>query len=241
MLWLPHALQRQLAQGVLQGPVVLVPVRAALPWQATAQAPARWAPFHPQASAHASAGFSGPRGAVVGLHLSYYRQQDYQRKLVSSGNSLVHRQDSADTTDTTAGTADTTAGTAGAGSNPPWAQVSSGQASVSLGGRSLVLPTATLRQSADGLTGAAQRLQVWRWYWVHDRFVASDVQAKLHGALSLLGGRGDDGAIVVVYTPLNPQLPEAQARAAADAVLRAFVDAHGTALAAALDHSRGGH
>lgn len=214
---LPHGVQMQLAQGVHHGPVILSPVRAQPPWQSQAQAPVSWTPAYPHAVARASAGFTAPRGEAVGLHLSYYRQQDYTRKLVSSENTLVTSQDEA------------------------WARVATGQARTLLAGRSLRVETATLRQRAAGLATDAQRLQVWHFYWVNGRFTASDVQAKLQGALGLLLGRGDDGAIVVVYTPLNPQLPEAQARASADGVLKAFLEAHDAALQAALEKSQGGH
>src|SRR5690606_31530686 len=144
-------------------------------------------------------------------HLSYYRQQDYERKLVSSQNVLVTSKDER------------------------WAQLSGGSASTELAGQPLGVAAATLREQAAN----AQRLQVWRFYWVNNRFTASDAMAKIQGALSRITGQGDDGAIVVIYTPLNMQLTEADARTAATAALQAFLQAHGTALQAALQQTRG--
>jgi exosortase A len=213
----PLGVQFQLGKGVHTAPVVLSPMGPQAPWRLLGQPPADWSPAFPHAVARLHHGYSGTRGEAVGLHLSYYRQQDYQRKLVSSENTLVTSKDVS------------------------WGRVGGGEARTLLAGRPLAASTATLRQRSAGLNNEAQRLQVWRFYWVNDRFTASDVQAKLLGALGLLLGRGDDGAIVVVYTPLNPQLPEARARAAANEVLQDFLQTHDTALQAALEQSRGEH
>ena len=82
---------------------------------------------------------------------------------------------------------------------------------------------------------------MWRVYRIGDRYTASDVQAKLQGALSRLMGRGDDGAIVVVYTPLAANLLEGEARAAADAALQDFLRSHGAGLEASLKQTREAH
>jgi exosortase A len=216
----PHGVQRLLDLGTHSAPVLLSEVVAQAPWQTRDTPVADWTPAFVQAVARSHGGYTGPRGEGVGLHLSYYRQQDYQRKLVSSENTLVTSKD------------------------PRWARVASARTRVLLGGHSFSADTATLRLRPAVLGSPEQRLQVWRFYWVNGRFTASDVQAKLHGALSRLLGRGDDGAIVAVYTPLNPQLPEARARAAANDLLQAYLQAHETALQDALqsslDNSRGG-
>ena len=98
---------------------------------------------------------------------------------------------------------------------------------------------ATLRNQAGGLAANRQRLQVWRFYWVNNRFTASDALAKIQGALSRITGQGDDGAIVVIYTPLDPQLNDADARAAAAAVLQSFMQSQGGAIESALKTTRG--
>ena len=45
---------------------------------------------------------------------------------------------------------------------------------------------------------SGQRVLVWHFYWVNDRFVAGNAQGKLHGALGRLRGWGDDGAQVLL-------------------------------------------
>ena len=51
------------------------------------------------------------------------------------------------------------------------------------------------------IMGAApQRLRIWQTYWVDGGYVANDIRAKVKGALSRLLGRGDDSAVVLVFT-----------------------------------------
>lgn len=210
----PHALERLLALGVNTSPVVLNVPAAQTPWQDAAVPPSDWVPAFQFPAAASHNGYRSPQGQAVGLHLSYYRLQDYERKLVSSLNMLVTSQDDR------------------------WAQVSGGSADTELAGQPLKVAAATLRQKTSVLSGNAARLRAWRLYWVNGRFTASDVQAKLQGALSRLMGRGDDGAIVVFYTPLDGNLPESEARAASDKTLQDFVRVHGASLEAALKQTR---
>ncbi|WP_332740846.1 exosortase A [Hydrogenophaga sp.] len=210
----PHVLERALALGANTSPVVLSVPAAQSPWLNTSSPPSDWIPAFQFPAATSHSGFSGPQGQSVGLHLSYYRQQDYERKLVSSLNMLVTSRDDR------------------------WAQVSSGSADAELAGQPLKVAAATLRQKTSVLADNAVRLRAWRLYWVNDRFTASDVQAKLQGALSRLTGQGDDGAIVVFYTPLEANLPEGEARAAADNALQDFVRIHGASLEATLKKTR---
>lgn len=212
----PHAFERLLALSIRTDAVQLRAPAAQAPWAAAATPPARWTPAFHHAVATAHSGYAGPKGEAVGVHLSYYRDQDYQRKLVSSENTLVTSKD------------DT------------WARLAGGSATTALGGRPLGVVTATLRERSGGLAGRGQRLLAWRFYWVNGRFTASDIQAKLQGALGRLLGRGDDGAIVVVYTPLEAGMPDGPARAAATAVLESFMRSQGGALEASLQQARGG-
>jgi EpsI family protein len=107
----------------------------------------------------------------VGLYIAYYRQQSSQSKLVSSENVLAQSGDAY------------------------WAIVEHGT------GEYVGLPvrTAHLRGGTVGTSGE-QRLRVWQWYWVDGQLTASDVKAKLLTLKSRLSGRGDDGAIIVLYT-----------------------------------------
>jgi len=210
----PHAAQRLLALGVNTGPVQLAPLAVQSGWQASAAPPSAWVPSFKLVSASAHTGYLGPQGQAVGLHISYYRDQDYQRKLVSSENVLVPSSDS------------------------PWVRVAGGSASARLGEQPLSVAAATLREQGSGLVSGRERLQVWRFYWVNGRFTASDIAAKLQGALSRATGQGDDSAILALYAPLDPTVPEDQAREQATAQLQAFLAAHGPALEQALQATR---
>ena len=211
----PHAAQRLLALGVSTQPVQIAPLTAQPPWQATAVPPSRWTPSFKFASATSNTGHLNARGQVVGLHISYYRNQDYERKLVSSENVFVASTDTA------------------------WMRLTSGSASTALASQPLQVASATLREQGTALASSGERLQVWRFYWVNGRFTASDIAAKLQGALSRATGQGDDSAIVALYTPLNSQLPEAQAREQATERLQDFLKTQGAALQQALQATRG--
>jgi exosortase A len=108
----------------------------------------------------------------VGLYVGYYRDQDYQRKLVTSTNVLVTSSD------------------------PVWSVVSRNRTEVILDGVSASIRTAELlRRDATGY-----RLVAWQWYWIDGKLTSSDVEAKLLTAISRLRGRGDDSAVVILYT-----------------------------------------
>jgi len=129
-----------------------------------------WRPQYKNPSAEVHQSYR--RGdAAVGLYIGYYRNQSYERKLVSSINDLVGSGD------------------------PRWEKVRGGALEVLLGGQPLSVRTAELR-SATG-----DRMVVWQWYWVDGKLTASDGWAKAYTSLSRLRGRGDDSAVVIVYTP----------------------------------------
>jgi len=188
-----------LRQSVHTGPVQWSPLVAAPGWAVLEPPPFDWTPAFVNPSAQWHLGYRGPAGEVVGLHLNYYRQQGYGRKLVTSVNELVRSNDA------------------------HWSVTGHGMARTALAGQTLPVQTAELRQGTLAQADhAAQRLQVWRLYWVGGRLTASDFQAKLLGAWGLLQGQGDDGAIVVLYTPRS------------EADLEAFLRTHGEALLASL-------
>jgi EpsI family protein len=53
------------------------------------------------------------------------------------------------------------------------------------------------------LQAQSERLLVWSWYWVDGTRTTSRYRAKLLQLRSQLQGRGDDAAVVVLYTPLD--------------------------------------
>jgi exosortase A len=116
------------------------------------------------------------QGHTVGLYVGYYRHQEYDRKLVSSNNVLVTSKD------------------------PEWAQVTSGNRSVEFGGQTVSARSAELREANLSSQVSPHRLVSWQIYWINGTLTASDYAAKAYSALYRLTGRGDDSAVIVVYT-----------------------------------------
>jgi len=139
------------------------------------------------------------------MYIGYYRNQNYQRKLVSSDNTLVK------TTDKT------------------WSRVASGVQGVSVNQQPLTARSGELRRLQPDASGNELRLLVWQFYWVNGHLTSSDALAKIYGALGRLIGQGDDGAVIMVYTPKQ---------AGAAGVLQSFLDAHGSATLALLQQTR---
>jgi exosortase A len=106
------------------------------------------------------------------IYIAYYRRQDSQRKLVSSENMLARSSDDF------------------------WAVIERGGKETD----GMSVRTATLRNGSVG-TGGEQHLRVWQWYWVDGTLTTSDIKAKLLTLKSRISGRGDDGAIIVLYAP----------------------------------------
>jgi EpsI family protein len=145
---------------------------------------------------------------MVGLYLGYYRDQDYDRKLVSSSNVLVRSNDTT------------------------WSQLHHGTVTTAIGSESAKVRFAELRRMAGAPASAPERLLVRQIYWVNGRLTSNDYLAKLYSAGYQLLGRGDDSAVIVVYTSKN-QTDDAEATltsflssryGAIDAALRAAAD-----------------
>ncbi len=212
MVVAPYGVHAMISLGTQTAPVQLVKPQIATPWRALAQAPSSWRPAFQNASAELDMGVTNAQSEPVGLHISYYRQQDYERKLVSSENVLVLSMD------------------------PEWARVSSGTAQAQLQGQPLQVDSAVIRHNLRGVAGDGQRLLAWRFYWVRGAFTASDYAGKLQGALGRITGWGDDGANIVIYAPLS-DAQDAQSEAAAR--LQSYLNSQGDALVAALEQTRG--
>ncbi len=108
----------------------------------------------------------------VGLYIAYYRNQDYQRKLVTSTNTLA------------------------SSSNHAWSVIRQGRTEINQAGLPANLRTAQLNGKD---TNPETRLLVWQWYWINGKLTASDFEAKLLTAFSRLRGRGDDSAVIILY------------------------------------------
>jgi exosortase A len=87
---------------------------------------------------------------------------------------------------------------------------------------------ATIEARLHGRTS----LLVWRWYWVDGQYFVNPYWGKILQAKSRLLGRGDDGAIVMVYAPYDDRPLDAER------VLRDFVGAMLPAITRSLEHAR---
>lgn len=205
VLVLPHgviwALDR--AQNHATPQVAAIALQAG--WQPAEVPSPDWKPAFQNPSAELFQG-AVQDGKRVGVYIGYYRSQNTERKLVSSVNQLV------------------------AYSDKRWAEVSASGRSITWGGTTVPVRAAELRSSLVGDTAAA-RLTVWQVYWVNGRFVASDAMAKVHGALSRLTGKGDDSAVVIVYT-------SAKSSTDAQTILESFLRDNGAPIVASLQQTR---
>ncbi|MDO9165478.1 MAG: exosortase A [Rhodoferax sp.] len=196
VLALPQVALWLMDQGESAKPVSVVAPAALTPeWQAVASPVAGgFKPSFQNPSAEINRTYESD-GRPVGLYLGYYRHQNYDRKLVSSNNSLVPSND------------------------PQWAQVAVAGHELAIDGKSVVLRSAELRGTALAAQAANTRLTVWQIYWINGTLTSSDYLAKAYSALYRLTGRGDDSAVIIVYTPKD-------APGGADTVLESFLTAN---------------
>ena len=168
--------ERVLLQGTIAAPPAFPDMsRLEDGWQATGQRLApEWTPAYAKPSAELNLMYSA-RGRTVGLYVGYYRQQNHERKLVSSENVLARSHD------------------------PVWAEIASGTVEMRIAGRTVPVRSAQLR--AGGADSERQRLIVREFFWIDGHLTASGVKAKLLTALAVLKGRGDDSAVVILYAP----------------------------------------
>jgi exosortase A len=147
------------------------------------------------------------RGEGVGLYVGYYRDQGPTRKLVSSSNALARSTDGV------------------------WRAPEMGSQPVVAGDHEITVKTARLRRR--GGSTESPTLVVWQVYWVDGQFEASDARAKLRGAWQRLLGRGDDGAVIVLYAL-------EQRRGEAEALLEGFLREHLASFESLLRKTRDG-
>ncbi len=173
---LPHLGTWTLGRLDVEAPVRLAPLASpAGGWRAAPQADTDWQPLFRAPAAQSNAVFANGDGREVSVHIAYFRRQDRGGKLVSSSNLLI-------------------------AADAPWAQVGQGSRAVELAGRPAVVRTARLRGSAHAALATDVGLLVWQVYWADGRLTASDIRAKLYGALQRLRGHGDDAAAITLYT-----------------------------------------
>ena len=143
-------------------------------WQQTDVATMAFKPNFQNPSADANHVYRSGE-SEVGLYLAYYRNQNYDRKLVSSSNVLVT-------------------------SKSDWNPVARGSQAATLDGKSANLRSTELSRQATPTIGQPERLLAWQIYWINGSLTSNDYLAKVVGAVYQLLGRGDDSAVIVVYT-----------------------------------------
>ena len=206
--FVPLRVADHLQQNQNQAVPSLAALQAGSNWQPS-QLPVDWKPVFENPSAQSQQAFSS-MGKTVGLYIGYYRNQNYGRKLVSSQNQLVMSNDLR------------------------WALMADGRHGLVLGQDAINARTAVLlkRRQADGL--GELRLAVWQFYWVNGKWLADDYLAKLWGAIYRAMGRGDDGAVLLVYAPYTEATFD-------PAVLESFIQSNIPAIEQLLRTTRGGH
>ncbi|RIX45472.1 MAG: exosortase A [Rhodocyclales bacterium GT-UBC] len=114
------------------------------------------------------------QGEVVGVYIAYYRNQDYDHKLITSTNTLVRSSD------------------------PIWSIIDQRSRLVELANSVTRVRSSTLLGKESPIP---RRLTMWQWYWINGKITASEFEAKWLTALSRLQGHGDGSAAIVVYAP----------------------------------------
>ena len=156
-------------------PVLALPAVLPGDWVSGGAPLADWKPDYQRPSVVAQNVYRSGDKAVA-VWVAYYRDQNYERKLVTSTNLLV-THDSVD-----------------------WAVSGSGSAALSTGLAASRVRTLSLRQPANPNLEARVKLDAAYVYWVGGRYTTSDAEAKLMLAFNRLLGRGDDGAVLFFYT-----------------------------------------
>jgi exosortase A len=138
---------------------------------------------------------------VLGLYLGYYRGQNADRKLVSSNSVMLPSTDRY------------------------WHALSTGVRPMNLAGDSVSVVSGTIRGAAG------ETLETRQWYWIGGALTSSDAVAKARIAWRRLTGRGDDSAVIVVYTPVADGV-------GAETTLQSFMREAWPSIAAVLSDTR---
>ena len=105
-----------------------------------------------------------------------------------------------------------------------WKNIGETRRTVAVNDQSIALIESQLR-------GQFTHMLVWRWYWVDGQYTVHSYWAKLLQARSRLLGRGDGGAVIILYTGFDKD------REAAAGTLRDFASAMLPAIGESLDHA----
>ena len=203
MIAWPHAAIWTIDQRESGGSVSLSAPAALTPdWALSSASVPEFKPAFQNPSAEVVATYSN-QGRNVGVYLGYYQQQTYLRKLVSSDNVLVENK------------------------NAYWAEVGRRSHPLKLGGAQINVRATEVRGLPQPGLANDGRLTVWQIYWINGTLTSSDYLAKVYSAVLRLTGRGDNSAVVIVYTSKEQS-------GGGDAVLESFLAANYDAINALL-------
>ena len=116
-------------------------------------------------------------GVPLGLYIAQYKNQSPQRKLISSTNMLATYQ------------------------NSDWRITSQSSGEIAVGNTTVPVQIANLTEQTSG--NPLQLMAIY-WYLIGNEATASPVKGKLLTARNQLLGQGDRGAVVALYTPMDP-------------------------------------
>lgn len=175
VLALPHLVVARLGQAAPVGAVAPLALPA-LGETAPAESSAEFAPVfkNPTATAVRSYAFEG---GTVTVHVAFYRNQSYGRKLVSSENYIVSSDDKR------------------------WRSAGTGSLVQEVGTRRVPWRTNELMEGFVSVSSArTRRLDLRQTLWVGGRLEAQDSRAALALIASQLAGQGDDAAAITLFT-----------------------------------------
>lgn len=176
LLWLPQSVFSALENTASAGPLVFEAPAVAPGWQADPGAHTAFKPAFQNATAEFNKSYE--KGAQrMGLYLGLYRNQNLERKMVSSTNALV------------------------AGNGTGWTQTGGGSREITIAGAPQFIRTASLRSAPGSEGGTSGQLTVWQIYWVGGTLTSSDYRAKAYSAWYRLTGRSDDSTVIILYAP----------------------------------------
>lgn len=122
----------------------------------------------------------------VGVFIAYYPAQRQGAELINARNRLWYEKD------------------------PDWKHVAGTPGMVTWGDTAF-----PYRQARISTRDDRTHLLVWQSWWIGGQFTTSSYRAKLQEAMGALLGQGRRGAWIVLYTPIDEQRDQAEARLAA--------------------------
>jgi EpsI family protein len=176
MVSLPHLVMPAFDNPGDQSVVLLKPPQTlGANWTIQTDRPSSFKPDFKNSSAEVNSLYSN-EDRLVGLYVAYYQHQTYTRKMISFGNVLVASQDA------------------------NWAQVNVDKHAIAMGTTVMPLKITVLKKALVPVSSVPERLLVWQFYWIGGVVTTNDYLAKAYAIYRRLTGRGDDSAVIVIYT-----------------------------------------